>query len=176
MGVSSFCRLAWFISCVEVVTCFGVFWSVHCKGGFEGVGFMAGEYLGRCYRLHWEIRSGCHLTGCWQWILRECEIFQRCSGGLLFCGTEKVYHVMRLKECASSLRCLAKLDLFLKATLCLIYRVVRGLPVCSIYALLQSGQVSLYTPNNENLSGAGLVCVSRFRIVLLVWNAVLKSV
>jgi hypothetical protein len=55
-----------------------------------------------------------------------------------------------------------KLDvwlLFLKATFCLIYRVVKGLSVCLIYTLLQSGQVSLYTPNNENLSEAGLVCV-----------------
>ena len=75
------------------------------------------------------------------------------------------------KEHASLLRCLAKLDawlLFLKATLCSLYRVVKGLPVCPTYALLQSGQVSLYTPDNENLSGARLICVSSLPIVLLV--------
>ena len=74
---------------------------------------------------------------------------------------------------------MAKLDewlLFLKATLCLLYLVVKGLPVCPTYALLQSGQVSLYTPDNENLSGAGLVCESRFPTVLLVRNAILRSV
>jgi hypothetical protein len=38
-----------------------------------------------------------------------------------------------------------------------------------------SGQVSFYTPDNENLSGGGLFCVSRFPVVLFVRKAILRS-
>ena len=47
-------------------------------------------------------------------------------------------------------------------------------PVCLTYALLQSGQVSLYTPNSENLSRVGFLWESRFPIVFVVWNAILS--
>ena len=60
------------------------------------------------------------------------------------------------KECASSLRCFAKLDVLL---LCLNAFFVLFVPCgeasssLSDIRLLQLGQVSLYTPDNENLSG-----------------------
>jgi hypothetical protein len=63
------------------------------------------------------------------------------------------------RECAFSLRCLAKLDvwlLFQKANLCSLYSTLKCLAVYPTYAILQSGQVSLYTPDNENLSGVGV--------------------
>ena len=44
------------------------------------------------------------------------------------------------------------------------------------YALLQSGQVSLYTPDSENLSGVGFLWESSFPIVFVVRNAILSSV
>jgi hypothetical protein len=83
------------------------------------------------------------------------------------------------KECASSLRCFAKLDdwlLFRKACLCSLYLILKLLPLCLTYAFLHSGQVSLYTPDNENLSGGGLFCVSRIPMVLFVRKAILRSV
>ena len=50
------------------------------------------------------------------------------------------------------------------------------LPVCPTYTLLQSGQVSLYTPDSENLSGLGFLWEIRFPIVFVVRNAILSSV
>ena len=44
------------------------------------------------------------------------------------------------------------------------------------YALLQSRQVSLYTPDSENLSGVGFLCDSRFPIVFLVRIAIFNPV
>ena len=58
------------------------------------------------------------------------------------------------KDCASSLRCFAKL-LFRKAVLCSLYRIVKLQPVCPTYFFLKSGQVSLYTPDCESISGQG---------------------
>ena len=55
-------------------------------------------------------------------------------------------------------------------------RVANFLPVCLMYALLQSGQVSLYAPVSENLSGAGCLWASKFLIVFLVRNATFISV
>ena len=52
----------------------------------------------------------------------------------------------------------------------------KRLPVRSMQALLQSGQVNLYTPNNANLSMGGFLCVSRLSKVLLVRNAIFKPV
>ena len=49
-------------------------------------------------------------------------------------------------------------------------------PVCPMYALLQSGQVSLYTPDSENLSEAECVWVSKRPIVFLARNATFSSV
>jgi len=52
----------------------------------------------------------------------------------------------------------------------------KHLPVCPTSALLQSRQVSLYTPDNANLSRAGFLCLSRISKVLLVRKAIFKSV
>ena len=67
---------------------------------------------------------------------------------------------IRLKECAASLRCLAKLYAWLllwKGVLCSLYVMENCIPVCPIYALLQLGQDSLYAPDSEYIS----VCLSR---------------
>jgi len=83
------------------------------------------------------------------------------------------------KECASSFRCFAKLDewlLFRKACLCSLYGILKLLPGCPTYAFWHSGQVGLYTPDNENLSGGGLFFVSRFLMMLFVRKAILRSV
>ena len=66
--------------------------------------------------------------------------------------------------------------LFWKAVMSSLYCIVNLLPVCLMYALLQSGQISLYTPDSENISGAGFLCKSRFRMVLVVRRAILRSV
>ena len=53
------------------------------------------------------------------------------------------------------MRCLAKLkDLLavLNAFLCAWYRVANLRPVCPTHALLQSGHVSLYSPDRECMS------------------------
>jgi hypothetical protein len=63
------------------------------------------------------------------------------------------------KECVESLRCFAKLYAWLllgKAVLCSLYLMENFLPVCPTYALLQSGQESLYIPDREYMS----VCLS----------------
>ena len=83
------------------------------------------------------------------------------------------------KVCASSLTCFAKLHvwlLLLKAFSCSLNRVAKRLPACPTYALLQSGQVSLYTAGSENFSGGGFWWQSSFLIVFVVWNAILSSV
>ena len=51
------------------------------------------------------------------------------------------------KECASSLRCFAKLDIWLfirKAVLCSYYLVVNCLPVCPTYALLKTASLMTF--------------------------------
>ena len=83
------------------------------------------------------------------------------------------------KEWASSFRCLAKFEvwqLFLNAASCSLKRVAKHLPVCLTYALWQSGQVSLFTPDTENLSGVGFLLESKLPIVFLVWNFIFMSV
>ena len=45
-----------------------------------------------------------------------------------------------------------------------------------MYALLQSGQVTLYTPDSENLLGVGCLWASKFPFVFLVRNATFSSV
>ena len=52
--------------------------------------------------------------------------------------------------------------------------MAKRLPVCPTYALLHSGQVSLYTPDSENLSGLGFLWESRFPIVFVLRNAILS--
>jgi len=69
------------------------------------------------------------------------------------------------------MRCLAKLELLelcLKAVSCSLKCVANRLLVCPTNALWQSGQVSLYTPNRENLSGAGCLWESRLPMVFVV--------
>jgi len=75
---------------------------------------------------------------------------------------------MGLKKWASSLRCFAKLDVWLlhpNAFSCSLKDMAKRLPVRQTYALLQSGQVSLYTPDRENLLGVGFLWESRFPMV-----------
>jgi len=64
--------------------------------------------------------------------------------------------------------------LFRKTVTRSLYRVAKRRPVCPTYVLLQSGQVSLYTPDSENLSGVGFLWESRFPIVFVVRNTVLS--
>jgi hypothetical protein len=59
---------------------------------------------------------------------------------------------------------------------CSLNRVAKRLPVCPTYALLQSGQDSLYTPDSENLSGVGFLWESSFPTVFVVRNAILSCV
>ena len=54
--------------------------------------------------------------------------------------------------------------------------MAKRLSVCPTYALLQLGQVSLYTPYSENFSGVGFLWESRFPVVFVVQNAILSSV
>ena len=82
------------------------------------------------------------------------------------------------KKCPSSLRYCANLGMWLllwKACLCSLYRIVKHLPVCPTYTLLQWGQVNLYVPDNENIWGTGFLCMRRFLNVLLVRKAILRS-
>ena len=90
------------------------------------------------------------------WILNLSSVF-RWTPYLWQCSICMILF-MGPKECASSLRCFAKLDvwlLLLNAFSCCLNRVAKRLPACPTYALLQSGQVSLYTADSENLSGVG---------------------
>ena len=83
------------------------------------------------------------------------------------------------KECVCSIRCLAKLEdllAVLSAFLCSWKRVAKLRPVCPTYALLQSGHVSLYTPDRESMSEVCCLCINNFCIVLLVRNAIFMSV
>jgi len=54
--------------------------------------------------------------------------------------------------------------------------LVEVLPVCPMYALLQSGQVSLYAPEHVYLSGDICLFPRCFWRVLLVLSAILRSV
>ena len=49
-------------------------------------------------------------------------------------------------------------------------------PVCPTYALWHSGQMSLYTPDSENLSGVGFPWESRFPMVFVVRNVIFRFV
>ena len=83
------------------------------------------------------------------------------------------------KEWLLSVMCFAKLDvlgLCLKAVSCSLKRVANFLPVCPMYALWQSGQVSLYIPDLEYLSGGVCLWVSNLPIVFVVRKAIFRSV
>ena len=86
------------------------------------------------------------------------------------------------KECVCSIMCLAKLEFWLfvlNAALCSLNLAKKFLPVCPTYALLQSGQVSLYTPDCTYLSVLFvncLLCMSIFWMQLLVVIDILRSV
>jgi hypothetical protein len=49
-----------------------------------------------------------------------------------------------------------------KERLCSLYFVVKSRPVWPMQTFLQSGQVSLYTMESENLSGFRLLCIKWF--------------
>ena len=82
-------------------------------------------------------------------------------------------------ECECSMRCFAKWEGLLpvlNAILCSWKRMVKLRPVCPTYAFLQSGHVSLYTPDRECMSVVCLLCIKSFCTVLLVRNAIFTSV
>ena len=61
-----------------------------------------------------------------------------------------------------SITCFAKLDMWLlvlNAYLCSLNLVAKFRPVCPTYALLQSGQVNLYAPEQAYISGVGVVAL-----------------
>jgi hypothetical protein len=85
---------------------------------------------------------------------------------------------MELNECECSMKCLAKLELWLlvlNAFLCSLNLAKKLLPFCPTYVLLQSGHVSLYTPDRVYLSGAYCLCVSSDWMVF-VRSVILRSV
>ena len=86
---------------------------------------------------------------------------------------------IELNECTCSMRCLAKFDVWLfvlKAFLCSLNLTAKFLPVSPTYALLQSGHVNLYTPDCAYLSDVCCLCISNRWMVLLVRNAIPRSV
>jgi len=98
------------------------------------------------------------VNSAWMW---NCSIVFRWAPFLWYCNT-CIMLFMVPKECAFLLRCFAKLDVWLllrKACLCPLYHIVKFLLVCSTYAFLQSGQVSLYTPIVKIYQEAG--CFTR---------------
>ena len=83
------------------------------------------------------------------------------------------------KECACSVRCLAKLEELLavrNACLCSWNCVAKLQSVCPTFTLLQSGHVSWYTPDRECMFEVCCLCINNFCIVLLVRNAIFMSV
>jgi len=81
-----------------------------------------------------------------------------------------------------SIRCLVKFEFWLfvlNAALCLLKLAKNFLLVCPTYALLQLGQVSLYTPDCMYLSVLFVnysLCISIFWMELLVSIAIFRSV
>jgi hypothetical protein len=110
----------------------------------------------------------------------ECKIFQLFSGGIFmwYCNICMMLSMVP-KECAYSLRCCADVDMWLllrNASLWSLYRIVKDFPVCPTYASLQSGRISLYTADSENLSGMGFFFgMRRFLKMLLVRKVILIS-
>ena len=56
---------------------------------------------------------------------------------------------------------------------CSLNRETNRLAVCPTYALLQSGQVNLYIPDSEYLSGLGFLWDNRLPMVFVVRNVIL---
>ena len=65
---------------------------------------------------------------------------------------------------------------FVNAFSCSLNRVTNRFSVCSSYALLQSGQINLYIPDSEYLSGLGFLWDSRLPMVFVVRNAIFSCV
>jgi hypothetical protein len=83
------------------------------------------------------------------------------------------------KECACSIKCLAKFEEWLavlKAFLCSLKCVVKFLSVCPTYAFPQSGHVNLYTPDCECISVFCCLCINSLCMVLLVRKAIFMLV
>jgi hypothetical protein len=83
-------------------------------------------------------------------------------------------------ECLFSRRCRANFDLlfpYLKSLKCSWSLVLKGLPVCPVYFILQSGQVSWYMPLLSYLLwSVPCFVVRRLSIVLSVVNVTFTSV
>ena len=78
---------------------------------------------------------------------------------------------MGSNEWDCSITCFAKLDMWLlvlNAYLCSLNLAAKFRPVCTTYALLQSGQVNLYAPERAYLSGGWCCGISNFWMVLVV--------
>jgi len=75
--------------------------------------------------------------------------------------------------------CLAKFDVWLfvlKAFLCSLNLTAKLLPVFPTYALLQSGHVSLYTPDCVYLSDVCCLCINSLWMVVLIHSAIPRLV
>ena len=88
-------------------------------------------------------------------------------------GAEKVclFDEVFCKVCSMAIR--------LECGLCSLNRAKKFLPVCLTYVLLQSGQVSLYTPDCVYLSVLSvicLLCISNPSMVLSVRSAIFRPV
>jgi hypothetical protein len=104
------------------------------------------------------------------WLWNYSSVFK--CGPFFWCRIICMIDLIGPKGCACSLRCLAKSDeslLLRKACLCSLYLTENFLPLWPIYALLHSGQMSLYTPEKEHCSLWGWVWfVSRLSTELFV--------
>jgi hypothetical protein len=83
------------------------------------------------------------------------------------------------KECACSIKCLAKWEdwlAVLKSFLCSQKLVAKNQPVCPTYAFPQSGHVNLYTPDCECISVFCCLCINCLCMVLLVRKAIFMLV
>jgi len=103
-------------------------------------------------------------------VLRYVPLFWRCSvldGAKRVCALDEVFgKVLVLAVCS-------------ECGFVFIKPCKKFLPVCPIYALLQSGQVSLYTPHCMYLSVLfvnSLLCISVFWMELLLRITIFKSV
>ena len=96
----------------------------------------------------------------------------------LFCSCN-IFMVLWMgpKECVCSVRCSANLEellAVLNAFLCDWNHAAKLQPVFPTYALLQSGRVSLYTP--DRMSEVCCLCINNFCMLMLVRNAIFMSV
>ena len=112
--------------------------------------------------------------------MQYCSMVLRCAP-LFWCCSICVVSWMGPKECVCSVRCLAQFEFWLfvlNVALRSLNLVKKFLPVCPTYTLLQSGQLSLYTPDCVYLSVLFVTCflfTSIFWVELLVCIAIFRS-